>query len=169
MAYQKTFQTMLMTPLSPFEIVFGEIMWSTSKGFFGVCGVILVGTFMGLVDTWRILPLLPVLLVICWMFASMGMVVTSWAKNYDSFIYATSGFITPMTMLAGVYFPIEQLPNALRYFSFVLPLTQATQFVRQVLDGTYATTTFLYLGVMILIAFACQNLAMKRIRRKLVS
>jgi lipooligosaccharide transport system permease protein len=48
LTYQKTFSTMLLTPLNPNQILFGEILWAATKGFFAVCGVITVSLLFGL-------------------------------------------------------------------------------------------------------------------------
>ncbi|MFN8945274.1 MAG: ABC transporter permease [Pseudobdellovibrionaceae bacterium] len=165
---QKTFNTMLMTPVGTNEIIFGEILWCASKGFLGVLGVTLVGGLFGLVTTWHILPVLFFLFVICWMFAAMGMLVTSVAKNYDSFIYSTSGFITPMTMLSGIYFPLEQSTSSVQLVTYILPLRYANELIRQAFVGNYNVKLFLFFFVIICIGYLCQNLAMYRIRRKLI-
>lgn len=170
LTYQKTFQTILMTPLSAYEIVFGEILWSASKGFLGVCGVLVVGGVMGLVDSISYIYTLPILGLLCWTFATLGMLVTSFAKNYDSFIYATSGFITPMSMVAGVYFPMDQLPWGIQQLSQLLPLSWGTLSVRWTLGDGSAHIAYLLLPIaaLILTSFIAQNVAMKRIRKKLI-
>ena len=170
LSYQKTFQTIIMTPVSAYEIVLGEILWSASKGFLGVCGVLIVGSLMGLVDSLNFIYCLAPLSLLCWTFASLGMLVTSWARNYDSFIYASSGFITPMSMVAGVYFPIDQLPWGMQQFSHLLPLSWGTLSVRWILDETpkHAIQLVLPLAAMIFTSYIAQNLAMKRIRKKLI-
>jgi lipooligosaccharide transport system permease protein len=170
LSYQKTFQTILIAPVSAYEIVLGEILWSASKGFLGVCGVLFVGGTMGLVDSINFVYCLAPLALLCWTFASLGMLVTSWARNYDSFIYASSGFITPMSMIAGVYFPVDQLPWGMQQFSHLLPLSWGTLSVRWILDDKPGHFIYLIppLCAMILTSYVAQNLAMKRIQKKLI-
>lgn len=168
LSYQKTFQTILMTPVGANELVFGEILWSASKGFLGVLGVTFIGALFGLVNTFHIIPTLLFLFLVCWMFASMGMLVTSIAKNYDSFIYSTSGFITPMTMISGIYFPLEQSAVTIQVLTYVLPLRYANNGVRHLLMGQYNSRLLLYLIVVAAMGYMCQNLAIYRIRQKLI-
>ena len=168
LSFQKTFQTILMTPVGANEVVFGEILWSASKGFLGVIGVTIVGAMFGMVTTVNILPALLCLFLICWMFAAMGMLVTSIAKNYDSFIYSTSGFITPMTMISGIYFPLQQSSATIQFLTYILPLRYANDAVRQILSGDYNNRLLIFIVVIFGVGYLCQNLAMFRIRRKLI-
>jgi lipooligosaccharide transport system permease protein len=109
LTYQKLYNHMLLTKMTPQEIVFGEILWATSKGLFGILGLTLIGALFGLVQDFRFLLILFVLVTTSWLFSAIAMLITSYAKNYDSFIYATSGFIIPMSLIAGTYFPINNM------------------------------------------------------------
>jgi lipooligosaccharide transport system permease protein len=52
------------------------------------------------------------------------------ASGYDFFTYYFTLFLTPMMFLSGVFFPREQLPQAVRMVSDWLPLTNAVELVR---------------------------------------
>jgi lipooligosaccharide transport system permease protein len=158
----------MLTRIGPEEISFGELLWSTTKGYISVCGVALVAAFFGLVDTWRILPALLVLLLMCWVFASIAMIITSMAKNYDSFIYSTSGFIVPMSLLSGTYFPIDQLPGILKYLTYLLPLTHAVQAVRGILHQGWSAAIGIHILILLFTGLITMNIAIYRIRRRLL-
>lgn len=169
LTHQKTYTAILFTPLGISEVVYGEALWAASKGFFGVCGVVFVSSFFNLVSLTKIVPELLVLFLICWTFACLAMLFTSIAKNYDSFTYATSGFIVPMSLIGGVYFPIEQMPKFLQFVSYLLPLTHGVNLVRSIQTESYGwmmLVNFLYLCLVSLVSL---NLAEKRIYKKLVS
>jgi lipooligosaccharide transport system permease protein len=130
--------------------------------------VAFVATLFGLVDSWRIFPALAVLLIMCWLFASIAMIMTSFARNYDSFIYSTSGFIVPMSLLSGTYFPIEQLPGGLKYIAYLLPLTHAVQAVRGLLHDGFTIAVGVHVLVLLVLGFVAMNIAIYRIRNKLL-
>ena len=132
LTYQKTFITMLLTPLNPDQILFGEILWAATKGFIGVCGVIFISMLFGLFKI-QILFALPILFLLCLVFASFGLIMTSTAKNYDSFIFSTSGLIIPMSLISGTYFSIQSAPTLVRGLAQLLPLTHAISLVRTIL------------------------------------
>ncbi|HRO67646.1 MAG TPA: ABC transporter permease [Pseudobdellovibrionaceae bacterium] len=103
-----------------------------------------------------------------WLFSSIAMIVTSIVRNYDSFIYWTSGFLTPMSLIAGVYFPIGQLPDGLRHAAWLLPLTHAVAAVRDILSGTPTWKSALSMGLVLFFGWIFMNIAIQRIRRKLL-
>ncbi|HEY8271473.1 MAG TPA: ABC transporter permease [Pseudobdellovibrionaceae bacterium] len=168
LTHQRTYSTIMLTRIGPEEIAFGELLWSCTKGYFSVCGVALVAAFFGLIDTWRIFPALAVLLILCWLFSSIAMIMTSIARNYDSFIYSTSGFIVPMSLLSGTYFPIEQLPGGLKYLAYLFPLTHAVQAVRGLLQEGFTTAVSIHVLVLLVLGLLLMNIAIYRIRHKLL-
>lgn len=168
LTHQKTYATIMLTRIGPEEIVAGELLWAASKGFFGVLGVAGVAAFFGLVDSYRILLALPVLFLTSILFSCVGMVFTSFARNYDSFVYSTSGFIVPMSLLSGTYFPLEQLPATLRYIAYLLPLTHAVAAVREVLQSGLSVKVVLHVIVLFVTAWILMSVAFFRIRHKLL-
>ncbi|MFN7825984.1 MAG: ABC transporter permease [Pseudobdellovibrionaceae bacterium] len=133
--YQKTYSTMILSPLRPQEIVLGEIFWGATKGFLSVLGVTTVATIAGHDLNFGILGAWVVLTVNSTIFAALGMIIISLVKNYDGIVYPTSGFIIPMSLFSGTYYPLEQLPELLRYLSYLFPLTHSVSLVRTLVTG----------------------------------
>jgi lipooligosaccharide transport system permease protein len=168
LTHQKTYSTIMLTRIGPDEIVVGELLWAACKGFFGVVGVTVVATLFGLVDSWTILVALPVLFMLSWLFSCIGMLVTSIAKNYDSFIYSTSGLIVPMSLLSGTYFPLDQLPTTLRYIAYFFPLTHGVSAVRAIIAGNWSWWILLHVVLLFVGGILTMNIAIRRVRGKLL-
>ena len=168
LTHQKTYATIMMTQIGPEEIVAGELLWAASKAFFGVLGVALVAFFFGLVDTYRIFLTLPILFLSSCLFSCLGMILTSYAKNYDSFIYSTSGLIVPMSLLSGTYFPLEQLPIPLRYIAYLFPLTHSVSATRSLLTHPDFLMIGMHVGILVIATWICLNISFFRIRDKLL-
>ncbi|MEN0060211.1 MAG: ABC transporter permease [Bdellovibrio sp.] len=168
LTHQKTYATIMLTRIGPDEIVAGELLWATSKGFFGVLGVTVVAIFFGLIDSYRIILVLPILFLLSAMFSCIGMLFTSIARNYDSFIYSTSGLIVPMSLLSGTYFPLEQLPTGLRYLSYLFPLTHGVAAVRETLYKGPSIMVGVHVLILLVATWVCMNVAFFRIRKKLL-
>jgi lipooligosaccharide transport system permease protein len=166
LTHQKTYATIMLTRIGPEEIVGGELLWAATKGFFGVLGVTIVAALFGLIDTYRIIFALPMLL--CALFSCIGMIFTSIARNYDSFIYSTSGLIVPMSLLSGTYFPLDQLPTGLRYLAYVFPLTHAVAAIRETIHTGLSWRVAGHLLVLLILTWVCMNVAFHRIRNKLL-
>lgn len=168
LTHQKTYATIMLTRIGPDEIVVGELLWAAAKGFFGVIGVTVVAAFFGLIDSFHILLALPVLFLLCWLFSCLGMLVTSVAKNYDSFIYSTSGVIVPMSLLSGTYFPLDQLPVTLRYVAYLFPLTHGVSAVRDIIGGVWNWWILVHVLVLLIAGIVTMNISIRRIRGKLL-
>lgn len=168
LTHQKTYSTIMLTQVGPEEIVFGELLWAACKSFFGVVGVVVVASFIGIIDSWRILVAIPVLFLLSWVFSSFAMIMTSVAKNYDSFVYSTSGIIVPMSLLSGTYFPLEQLPSGLRILSWAFPLTHGVNSVRNIIAGQWSLVVVLNILVLLALAIVFTKIAINRIGKKLL-
>lgn len=165
---QNTFSTILLSPLTPDEIVFGDLLWNMSKGFFGVMGVAIVGGAMNLITSWVFLPVLIVLILICWLFAALGLLITSYARDYDSFVYTTSGLLIPMSLFSGTYFPMEDLPNWIQILSWMFPLTHGVNAIRNILEGKWDLLILINISFIIILGILITNWGCQRIIRKII-
>lgn len=165
---QKTYETIMMTPVSVEDVVAGEILWGASKAFFGVLGVMFVFLVMGMVH--GILPwlALPVLFILSWCISAMSMVVTSYARDYDSFTYYFSLVVTPMGLLAGTYFPLEHFPRWAQIAAWILPLTHGVSVVRGLFLGHWNQIMWVNLALLLIMSVLFSNWAINQTRRRLI-
>ncbi len=168
LTYQKTYAMMLLTPLNEKQILFGEILWAATKGFIAVCGVCFVSLFFGLFK-YQILLTLPVLFLVCLVFAAFGMVVVSLAKNYDSFIFSTSGIIIPISLLSGTYFSIQDMPVFFKGLSYLLPLSHGVRLTRDLIYRSLTLYSLLSVLVLLIYIYGLSWLAYKLFKKKLIN
>lgn len=166
---QNTYHTIILTPVSPDEIALGEIAWCASKAIFSVAAVGVVVTVLQLMPARALIPSIGIMALMCWVFAAMGVFVAAIARSYETFTYLTSGFITPMSLFCGTYFPLEQLPRALQFLAQLLPLTHGLSAVRILLKGQLEPQLFLNIAYLVMVAVFATNLAAARMERKLIS
>ncbi len=131
------FLTQVTTLLNPEDIVFGEILWASLKGVLSASGICLIGTLLGLIHVAVILPVLLIIFLSCLLFSALGFLVAILAKSHDQLIYPSSGFILPMALLSGTYFPLENLPQIIKYFAYLFPLTHSVRLTRGVLQSSF--------------------------------
>lgn len=165
--YQKTYSMMLLTPLTEKKILMGEILWSATKGFIGVCGVCFVSLFFGLANS-HTLATLPVLFLVCLVFAAFGMVMICIARSYDSFIISTSGIIIPLSLLSGTYFSIKDMPIFFKDLSLVLPLTHGVNLTRDILYRSPGTSSLVSVVVLLIYFGVLSAVAYRLFKKKLV-
>ena len=131
---QRTWEAILNTPITLDDIVLSEIVWAASKSLLSGLAVLLVIWLLGLSHSPLILWLIPLSLLVGLCFAALGLIVTALAPGYDFFMYYFTLVITPMVLLCGVFFPVDQLPAMLQTVSAMLPLTHAIELARPLLN-----------------------------------
>lgn len=169
LTHQKLYSTWLLTPLSPKDVIIGEILWGASKGFIGSFGVLIVASVFGLVKSWLFIPCLFIVFLLGFLFSCVGMIFTSYARNYDSFIFSSSGLLVPMTLISGTYFPIESLALPLKIVAYIFPLAHAVDIVRGLLLGYWTPVFIVQLLYLIGMTYFLLKWASKRIEAKLIS
>jgi lipooligosaccharide transport system permease protein len=168
MIYLKTYDAIIATPLNIEDVVAGDILWGTTKGFFNGMIMFLVVWAFGLVDSsWAIgIPLL--ILLVSFLFASLSMITTAFVPGFEAFNYYITLFLTPMFFFSGVFFPLTKLPAWVTVLSRFLPLTYAVEISRALIYGT--PSWILVWGTLILIApsFFLFCLSVNLIRRRVI-
>ena len=149
MHHQRTWDAILNTPITLDDIVLSEILWAATKSLMSGIAVLLVIWVMGLSQTWLLLWTIPLAMLIGLCFSALGLIMTALAPSYDFFMYYFTLVITPMMMLSGVFFPVEQLPATFQAVSAILPLTHAIDLARPLLSGVVPSNIWLHIGVLL--------------------
>jgi lipooligosaccharide transport system permease protein len=168
MEVQQTWSAMLGAPLTVADIVLGEVAWAATKGLMSAGAILLVATVLGLVADARALLSLPVLLLTGFTFGACAMVVTAFSKSYDFFLYYFTLAITPMLLLSGVFFPLEQFPAPVQTLAYLLPLAHSVELVRPLLTGSMPQQVLLHLGVIVAYGVAGWVISTTFIRKRLI-
>ncbi len=169
LATQKTFDAILMTPVSVYDLAMGEIIWGATKGL--ISGLIMLGAIplFGIVPSpWTPL-LIPILFLEGITFSSLGMIMTAKAPNYEFFNYFTSLLITPLFLFSGIFFPMESLGHIPRMIVNYLPLASPVELSRALCYGYLNWVTwerlFILLAYSVLTSVCASLLVRKRLIR----
>jgi lipooligosaccharide transport system permease protein len=145
---QRTWDAILNTPITLDDIVFSEVVWAASKSLLSGLAVLLVIWLLGMSHSPLSLWIIPLALLVGLCFAALGLIVTALAPGYDFFMYYFTLVITPMVLLCGVFFPVEQLPPLLQNVSSILPLTHAINLARPLLNDAIPAHFLLHIAVL---------------------
>lgn len=165
---QRTWEGILHAPMTVTDIVVGEWIWAALKGALSGTAILIVMTALGLIDSPQAIWMIPVVVLVGLAFSGIALVVTALAKAYDLFTYYFSLFIMPMMLVSGVFFPADQLPDAVRLVGQFLPLAHATALARGLAVGAPLDNVWLHLFVIALYAGAAFALANHLIRKRLL-
>ena len=145
---QRTWEAILNTPITLDDIVVSEILWAASKSLLSGLAVLVVIWMLGLTSSMLSLWLIPLSLLVGLCFAALGLIMTALAPSYYFFMYYFTLVITPMMLLSGVFFPVEQLPSMLQIVAAILPLSHAIDLARPLLNGLLPTSISLHISVL---------------------
>lgn len=168
MVPQRTYESILATPLGVDDIVAGEMLWCATKSTISGIAILAVAFAFGAAHGLSAVLAVPVFFLTGLAFAGPALVMAAFSKGYDFFSYYFTLFITPMFMLCGVFYPTAGLPDFLQPVVRALPLTHAVELIRPLMAGQAtggAAWHLLYLAVFALIGY---TLAAVHIRRRLI-
>ena len=169
MAVQRTWDGMITTPLQVRDVVLGEVVWAATKSLIPAAAILVVARLLGALEA----PLAPLALGVTFLsgmcFAGLAMIVTALARSYDFFLYYTTVVVTPMFLLSGVFFPLEQLAPAVRALAEFLPLTHGVALVRPLVTGAPTEAVALHLLVLVVYTVAALAISVRLLERRLHS
>jgi lipooligosaccharide transport system permease protein len=170
MVHEKLYDSLIATPVSAEDAVAGDIAWASFRGLVSGSLMVIVAVFMGIlpVSLLSLLILLVLMIFVGILFASLAMIVTSFAPSFDFFNYYTELIITPMLFFSGVFFPLDRFPAWMKTLSLFMPLTHAVKISRAVFSGHYdpgLALNFLVIFVLEAIAF---YIGLKRMKKRLI-
>ena len=165
--FQNTYDAILAAPVDVEELVTAEMLWiGIRAGFYG-CFPLIVAIAFGLNPAPGML-LVPLFALITGLgFAAFGIAVAGTVQKIDQFSYVTTLFVTPLFLLAGTFFPINQLPEGFQIAAQFNPLHQLVELVRHASFGFQATDP-LRLAALIAFAVALWRLAVRQMTARLI-
>ena len=143
--FDRLYDAVVATPLTPEDVVLGEGMWAMTRSFlYGVPFVIVTAAF-GLADSWWVLAAPLAVLVVGFCMTMIGLTFTAFIPTIDLFSFYFTLFITPMFLFSGIFFPIDTLPDWAQPIAWFSPLFHAAGLMRE-LYGVGGTDALAALG-----------------------
>jgi lipooligosaccharide transport system permease protein len=134
MHFSKVYQVMLSSSLGPMDVALGEISWALIRGATYSIGFMAIVMPLGLVTSaWGLLAI-PAGTLIAFGFASIGMAITSYMKNFQQMNWVNF-FLLPMFLFSGTFFPVSVYPEWIQVVVKALPLWQGVDLVRSLMLG----------------------------------
>lgn len=129
-----TLEAMMMTPTSLPAIVLGSAAWSYAFTTLRVIVYMVIGVLLGLeLSQANYLAALATMVVAIVAFASIGIIAASVITVIKRGDPVTGLVSAVATLIGGVYYPVEILPQWLQALSRLLPITYALNAMRQTL------------------------------------
>jgi len=166
--FQRTYDAILAAPVDTEELVTAEALWiATRAGVYG-CAPLIVAMVFGLDPAWGMLtvPLIAWLAGFGW--ACFGVAVAGFAKSIENFSYIVSAVLTPLFLVAGTFFPLDQLPEWAQFLANFNPLYHCVELVRHAAFGWSGWADVFHAGALVVFGLLMWRIAIHAMVRKLV-
>ncbi|MGN0363324.1 MAG: ABC transporter permease, partial [Bilifractor sp.] len=146
--YEKALDQVMISPTPLWQFIAGQILGGALRGMYAAC-IILLLTMS--IRTGLIFNALSFLIMFLngMVFSTMALVLSFLAKSYSDAPRYNAYIIVPMSFLCNTFFSTDQMPGAFRYFVGILPLSQASNMIRNISAGESAGWT----GIVILLIY----------------
>ncbi len=159
LTWLKTFGAMVATPLRPFDIVLGNLLFIVLRLLLVGSVFVLVSVAFGAVDLVRGIAMIPAAVLTGLAFAAPVMAFSATQRDDSNFAAMFRFVITPLFLFSGTFFPISQLPPLLQPIAFLTPLWHGVSLCRQIALGI-GDMPLALLNLSVLLAFVCVGLAL---------
>ncbi len=143
-------EEVLVAPLSYAEMIAGSLSVVVLRASVTGLGILLMGIAFGAshVESW--------LLFIFWIvsvstiFGLLGIIVGLWSKSFEQLNMPVVFFLTPLSMVGGVFNTVEMLPEWLRWSAYANPFFYFINGIRGAMIGVDETPPGLGEGLTVL-------------------
>jgi lipooligosaccharide transport system permease protein len=165
--FQNTYDAILAAPVDPEEVVTAEMLWIGVRASVFGCFPLLIAMVFGLdpAPGMLLVPIFAFVTALGW--AGFGIAVAASVAKIDQFNYVTTLVITPLFLVAGTFFPIDQLPEGLQVVANLNPLYQLVELVRAAAFG-FEASDLLRFASLVAFSFALWRIAVSRMTKRLI-
>jgi ABC-2 type transport system permease protein len=120
---QGTIEQLMVTPITPPELILGKIVPYVAIAFFDLAEVLIVGVlWFGVPIRGSVALLLAISTLFLLTTLGLGIFISTIARTQQEAMYLSFFTLLPSLFLSGFLFPLEAMPKALQLVSYVIPL-----------------------------------------------
>ena len=150
--WNRRYHAMYATPLSPYAIAFGQIAWIATRATIVAtifCGVIIA---FGAAGSPGFIWTIPVGTLTALAFAGPIAAYMTTQRDTTAFNAIWRFGITPLFLFSGTFFPIESLPEQVRWIAWLLPLWHGVDLARALSLGTVGDAPLVQIAHVLILA-----------------
>jgi lipooligosaccharide transport system permease protein len=166
--FQRTYDAILAAPVDTEELVTAEALWIATRTSVYGCVPMLVAMLFGLDPSWGMLAVPFIAWVAGFGWACFGITIAGRAKSIENFNYIVSAVLTPLFLMAGSFFPLEELPRWAQVLAALNPLRWCVVLVRDAVFGFAGWEDLVRLGALAVFGLVMWRIAINAMMRKLI-
>jgi lipooligosaccharide transport system permease protein len=166
--FQHTYDAILAAPVDVEELATAEVLWiGIRAGVYGMAPLV-VAMLFGLDPSWGMLAVPFIGMVTALGFAALGVFAAASVAKIDHFNYIQTALITPLFLISGTFFPIDELPHGFVVASNFNPLYHCVELVRHAVVFGFELVDVWHMSFLIVFAIASWRLAVWRLGKRLI-
>jgi len=125
----------LVAPLSYLEMIIGSLAMTIVRAILTSVGILLIGVVFHATSVDNAAEFLFWVVGVSIIFGLLGIVVGLWANNFEQLTMLNVFFITPLSMVGGVFNTVTMLPEWLRWLAWANPFFYFVNGIRHSMIG----------------------------------
>jgi lipooligosaccharide transport system permease protein len=162
--YQRQYEAVLNTPLTPGDVAFGELGWAMLRGVLYSAAFLAVMVGAGATTAVRALAALPVAVLVGLAFGGLGMAISSFMRSWQDIEYIL-GAEFALFLFSATFVPLGAYPAALQVVVRATPLYQGVQMLRGIALGVPSWSLLGNAGYLVALTVVTIAIAIRRMRR----
>jgi len=132
--FMNMMKLVITSPVHPLSYALGVVAFALVQGLATAAIILCFAPPLG-IHVHLSLWLIPVLVLTSLSMTGMGIIIATWSPTAESSNMLANTLGIMVTLLSPVYYPIERLPQWLRWVARMSPYTHAGQAVNAILSG----------------------------------
>ena len=126
----------MVAPIARSGIVLGKAVGATATALVQVALLLVLAPFIGVsLSVESVLALVPVVAILALGLSGLGILIASFMTSQQGFQLFIQLLMFPLIFLAGVFYPVNNVPDWLQVISKINPLTYGVDAIRQIFLG----------------------------------
>ena len=165
--YQKTYDSILSTPLGVGDVALGEVIWALLRGALYATSFIVIAALLGLVISPLAILAVPGALLIGFAFGAVGMAVSSFMRSWQDFDLVQL-VVLPMFLFSATFFPLSAYPGPLQTIVQLTPLYHGVALERALMTGAVGPENLLNVAYLLVMGAIGLVIVARRLHRILL-
>lgn len=167
-AWTKIYHAMRASPLRPVDLVGGELLFISVRVVTSAVGFLVVMAPFGLLRSAWAVAVLPIALLAGLSLAAPIVAYSATVRTESMLAVLFRLVLIPMTLFAGVFFPVTAMPLVARWVAYATPLWHGVELSRAATSGAAtALPPLVHIGYLVLWLLVGYMLACWRYQRRL--
>lgn len=159
--WEKLYDAVIATPLSPTDIAIGELVFAQLRGTFYSATFLVAMVALGLTPSWWAVLALPAATLIGLAFSSAGLTIVTWFRSWEDF---ETVILVQMALFlfSATFYPLSVYPEPLRWVAQLSPLYHGVALCRDLILGQPGLAAIGHAAFLVVMTVVFLHLASRR-------